>query len=74
MCSDSLRSTWLFLEEKATHHRAFGEQRLDNSYSDIACDMISACGSCSIRPFWWLLFAAAGARRERSSGWFWPGS
>ena len=32
MCSVSLRARRLFLKEKATSHRAFGAQQLENSY------------------------------------------
>jgi hypothetical protein len=33
MCPVELRARWLFLEEKATYHPAFGVQQLENSYS-----------------------------------------
>jgi len=32
MCSIEFRARWLFLTEKATYHRAFGVQQLENSY------------------------------------------
>ena len=40
MCSIQFRARWLFLKEKATYHRAFGVQQLENSYNQ-PC----ACGA-----------------------------